>query len=74
MCPKCVHTTIVLQHPHMYTKALETEETVGDTRYLLGRDVQRDCPEIHLLVSLDTGQYKKEACRMDGRRRKETRV
>ena len=39
---------------------------VGDTRYLLGRDVQRDCPEIHLLVSLDTGQYKKETCRMDG--------
>ena len=43
--------------------------------YLLGRDVQRDCSEIHLLVSLDTGQYKKEACQ-DGeeeeRRRKET--
>ena len=39
---------------------------VADTRYLLGRDVQRDCPEIHLLVSLDTGQYKKETCRMDG--------
>ena len=36
----------------------------------MGRDVQRDCSEIHLLVSLDTGQYKKEACEEEEERRK----
>ena len=35
----------------------------------MGRDVQRDCSEIHLLVSLDTGQYKKEACEEEERRK-----
>ncbi len=30
--------------------------------YLLGRDVQRDGPEVHLLVGLDAGEDEKQTC------------
>ena len=45
----------------------------GTRRYLLWWDVQRNCPQVHLLIVFNTGQDEKETLKEEEEKKKKTK-